>query len=540
MKVAAIVSALTLLAGILGAQVASIDGTVTNSVTGEPIKKAMVELDGVELSIVRSEGSAVTAMTDAGGHFHFENVAPGSHVIRADQVDGFWDPRNRLPGFFSPIKVAEDQHVEGVAIQLMPLGVVSGHVLDEDGDPIARAQIAVLRSVYGPRGKRWNQVASSQSNDLGEFEVINLQPGRYYLKVAAPLPKNIPPHTLWTHPEQAYPVTFYPNARDATEATATMVAPGAHVTNLDFRLRKMPAYHIRGTVLRNSAGPDSVDELRVETPESHFGANVVQLGLQPDKSFDIRGVVSGSYFVTYRQGIPGKSDISYPAQAVLVADADVNRVVLARGAELELSGTITLEGAQPRNLDLWIALLDPQATEEHGTGIARADGKFTIAAIPRAVYQMELRNLPSGKYVKSIRFGDRELNNGDIDLTEGASAPLNIVLGADGGEVDGNVQTAAAVEVTLAPSEEYAGRSDLFKRVFADASGHFQIKDVAPGEYKIFAWESDPDGNAQSVEFRKPFEGKGVAITVGPQEKATAQLTVITAGDVENALSKLP
>ena len=178
---------------------------------------------------------------------------------------------------------------------------MSGHVSEVSGDAIARAQIAVLRSVYGPRGKRLNQVASSQSNDLGEFGVINLQPGRYYLKVAAPLPENIPPHTRWTHPEQAYPVTFYPNAREASEATATMVAPGAHVTNLDFRLRKMPAYRVRGTVIRESAGPDSVDELRVETPESHFAANVVQLGLQPDKSFDIRGVASSSYMITSRK-----------------------------------------------------------------------------------------------------------------------------------------------------------------------------------------------------------------------------------------------
>ena len=32
-----------------------------------------------------------------------------------------------------------------VAIKLIPLGTVSGHVLDEDGDPIPRAQIAVER-----------------------------------------------------------------------------------------------------------------------------------------------------------------------------------------------------------------------------------------------------------------------------------------------------------------------------------------------------------------------------------------------------------
>ena len=211
-------------------------------------------------------------------------------MIRADQVDGFWDARNRLPGFFSPIKVAEDQHVEGVAIQLLPLGVVSGHVLDDDGDPIARAQIAVLRSVYGPQGKRFNLVVSSESNDLGEFEVINLRPGRYYLKVVAPLPQNIPPHTRWTHPQQAYPITFYPNAREASQATATMVGPGAHVSNLDFRLRKMPAYHIRGTVIRESAGPDSVDDLRIETPESHFAAKSFNWDYNP-----IRGSTSEAW-----------------------------------------------------------------------------------------------------------------------------------------------------------------------------------------------------------------------------------------------------
>jgi len=83
MKVAAIVSALTLLSGILGAQ-GSIEGTVTNSVTGEPIKKAMVTLGGVELSV----GSPSTAMTDASGHFHFENVRPGDYKLFAwDDVE---------------------------------------------------------------------------------------------------------------------------------------------------------------------------------------------------------------------------------------------------------------------------------------------------------------------------------------------------------------------------------------------------------------------------------------------------------------------
>jgi hypothetical protein len=56
----------------------------------------------------------------------------------------------------------------------------------------------------------------------------------------------------------------------------------------------------------------------------------------------------------------------------------------------------------------------------------------------------------------------------------------------------------------------------------------------------VFAWESDPEGSAQSAEFRKPFESKGVAVTVGPKEKASVQVNVITADDVERERSKLP
>jgi hypothetical protein len=73
-----------------------------------------------------------------------------------------------------------------------------------------------------------------------------------------------------------------------------------------------------------------------------------------------------------------------------------------------------------------------------------------------------------------------------------------------------------------------------------DAAGNFKIPDVAPGEYKVFAWESDPQDSTQSAEFRKPFESRSVAVTIGPKDKASVQLNVITAEDMEKERSKLP
>jgi protocatechuate 3,4-dioxygenase beta subunit len=544
MKVRAILPAWMVLAGVIGAQdpsakSGSVDGTVTNSVTGEPVKKAAIILDQARAGMNATVGVPRTAISDARGRFHFDGVEPGSYRISAQHdafipKRGWWQPS-------PPLTVAEEQHVQDVTIQLVPMGVVSGHVLDEDGDPIVGARVTILQYSYGPRRKRLGAVGQVESNDLGEFEALDLAPGRYYFQVAVPQPRNIPRHTRWAHAEEAYPATFYPNAREIGQATATDVAPGAHLNNIDFRLRKMPAYHIRGTVVGIVSGPGAPGLVVVESPEVKFQTNTGQATPQRDGSFDVQGVVSGSYEVSYRSLAPG----SYSSRSVGVADADVNAVVLAREAEVSVSGTVTVEDPQPKALKMRINLSPIDAFGGQTCEVG-PDGRFRSADVQPQIWELDIQNVPAGKYVKSIRFGDREIRNGEIDLSGGASASLNIVLGSDGGEVDGNVQTAsgqpaAATEITLAPAEEYGGRADLLKRASTDAFGNFHLKDVAPGEYQVFAWESDPDGGSvRSAEFRKPFESKSAAVTVGPKDKASVQLSVITDDDIAKERSRLP
>jgi hypothetical protein len=535
MKVAAILPVLTMLTVSLRAQApaakpGSVEGVVTNSVTGEPVKKANVLL-----------GTNYTAITDAAGHFHFDNVTPAIDYSLLAEKDGFQAIRTTR----QRVTVAEEQHVQDVALKLMPLATVSGHIFDEDGDPIPRAIIAVLRYFYGPGRKGLNPAAFAQSNDLGEFEAINLAPGRYYFEVTASPARNIPPHTRWTHPEEAYPVTFYPNAREAGQATATDVASGAHVSNIDFRLRKMLAYHIRGTVNDQSARTGAEGRVQVESSGSPFGGNITGAVIKADGSFDVRGMASGSYTVSYFRFDSGGGLGTGARETVRVSDTDVNGVALALKPPIDVSGTVTVEGAQPDKLNLRVVLSATQGRVQQRNSGESADGGFVLKAVAPQIYQLRISNVPPGKYVKSIRLGDREINNGEIDLTEHTSAALSLVLGADGGEVDGTVQNAsgqpaASTQVLLAPAEEYDARSDLLKHASTDASGNFQIKDVAPGDYKVFAWESDPEGSTQSAEFRKPFESKGIVVTVGPKEKASVQLNVITTDDVERERSKLP
>src|SRR5579859_920242 len=197
MKLSAILPALTVLAGTIGAQTpdpkpGSIDGVVTNSVTHEPVKKATVSI--LLPQTRKANPSTQTAITDAAGHFHFDSVAPGSYRLTAN-CDGFVrdaaDPTR--PG--AQLTVAEEQQIKDAALKLMPVATISGHILDEDGDPIVRAQVAVMRYYYGQARKAFNQISSAESNDLGEFEAINLPPGHYYVEVSVPPRQSIPPHT---------------------------------------------------------------------------------------------------------------------------------------------------------------------------------------------------------------------------------------------------------------------------------------------------------------------------------------------------------
>jgi hypothetical protein len=51
---------------------------------------------------------------------------------------------------------------------------------------------------------------------------------------------------------------------------------------------------------------------------------------------------------------------------------------------------------------------------------------------------------------------------------------------------------------------------------------------VAPGKYKVFAWEDVDTSEAMfDAEFRKPFEGKGQAVSVDEKQKISVQLQLI-------------
>lgn len=57
----------------------------------------------------------------------------------------------------------------------------------------------------------------------------------------------------------------------------------------------------------------------------------------------------------------------------------------------------------------------------------------------------------------------------------------------------------------------------FYGRAVTNLAGQFTIFAVAPGDYKVFAWDRDPAGAEQNAEFIKKYEDRGRPITVSDE-----------------------
>ncbi len=125
----------------------TIEGRVTNSITGEPISGATLHLYAVNGRGLPPVGPQ-TGSSQGDGLFHFDSVPEGSYLIVA-QASGFTDMRGFGPR--QRLTVSGGQQITGIVIALSPQGSISGKVVDEDGKPVAARESAGLLVIRDAR-----------------------------------------------------------------------------------------------------------------------------------------------------------------------------------------------------------------------------------------------------------------------------------------------------------------------------------------------------------------------------------------------------
>ena len=511
---------------------ARLEGHVFNSVTGEPLRKTRLTLrmNAAQDRTTRQSPSekpvtTYTVTSDAEGKFVFANVDPGDYQLTAVH-DGFADLRlgDRSARKPEPILLTAKDTKSDFNLKLVPYGAISGVLIDEDGDPIRNQPVSAMKWQYTSTGRQLHEERKATSNDRGEYRIFDLPAGKYFVKIN-------PDRLALTaqDPGNTVAPVFYPGVLEATRAAPQELAAGQDLRGINFNLRRARFATIRGQVIAPPGAYISAGLLIF----TDGGTNSTGGGTDgQDGKFTFAGIPPGPIYVTGGYTVAGQR---YDTMVeVDVGSEDIKGLELRPVAPMDLTGSIRIAGQTPiKPSQFSLRLRGPSAGhEEQGSDTAaiRDDGSLLFHQLPAGRYRVELSRIQN-LYIKSIAWGREDITDSALDLLRGipANTELSIVLGADAGQVEGIVTTeksepAAGATITLVPTGEHRSRP-FYKTISTDSAGHFTIRGIAPGSYKLYAWDKvDVNAVCYDPDFLRPYESLGTAIEVRPSDKKVLEL----------------
>jgi hypothetical protein len=229
---------------------------------------------------------------------------------------------------------------------------------------------------------------------------------------------------------------------------------------------------------------------------------------------------------------------------VQVVNADVGDIVLNIVQNQAVSGQVHSDVPIPAGARLQVRLVP--ATPALGMQFAGAqvnpDGSFRFEATSfrsgPGEYRVSMNpsvgtsGMPASWYLKEAKLDDTEAMNNPVRLP--AQATLNLFVSSRGGQVGGVLRNAQGQPVprmyaVLIP--EGWSRQDQIRQVLTDPTGRFSFPNLAPGNYKLFAWEDVESGSWFDPEWVKDWEEKGTTVRLAEGGKEEIDLKTIPPGD---------
>ena len=531
----------------------SLSGVVVNSVTGEPVRRALVQLAGPPLNTK----TPMALLTDSEGRFSFSDL-PESDVTLVARKPGFFGDQEVHPENYQPTITHLGASTPSIVLKILPEGSISGRVTTTSGEMLEDTPVRVFFQRTLDGRMHWELRIQTNSDEDGQFHVAGLVPGRYLLAagpnlglIRAPAPGSRAPR------EEGFESRLFPGVPEMESATLITVTPGQQV-QADFAIKPEPVFKVSGNVSGSAGLNGNLQFVTRSGVTLNWSGN-----FDPQTGKFNSRVSAGSYILRFRA--PDANGSLTASDFPLHVSSDVAGVNLVPGPAFSLPVHVEQRASNPGS--------EPApgsgsvSFQSFGLPSAPDQQAFipapslpcpqvrlipTLASLEEEALQADMpnnqpssfaiRNLVPGRYsteilcnppwyVQSATSGDIDLLRDDLVIAAGRRPdPLEIVVRDDGTTLMGSLRADGEPvrgDVLLVPEQ---GSLTQAKLTQASPSGDFGFFALAPGDYKLLGFDTTNGLEFRNPDVLAPYLSRAVRVSVQPHEQATATVERISAG----------
>ena len=513
-----------------------ISGRVLAADNGRPVKRARIFATAVELPGGRG------MLTDDSGVFDLTELPAGRYTLTVSK-SGFvalsYGQRRPLQAG-TPLQLADGQQLKGIEFQLPRGSVISGHVLDEDGDAMPGVMVRIMRYQYLQGEKRLTPAGNGQTDDKGQYRVWGLMPGEYYVNAIArgggpgggqffggggpgggpggggrggrfggPGGGPGAPAAATDQEQVNYAPTYYPGVPSVNEAKPVTVGLSQEVLDINFNMQLVRVARISGVVSNPDGTPVTSGTVNLMPDTGAGRANQIGMNfggrIQWDGAFTIANVAPGRYMLRAR-GDDSETP-QFAAQPVSVNGDDLTDLTVVLSAGATISGTISfLPGGSPAPDYTQFRITAP-STDQSDFGPqpnARVDkdGKFTLSGISAGAHLIRPSNGSRTWVLKSVTTADRDVTDTPFQVRSGDNlVNLTVVFTDKQSEINGTLTTENGTPVPEYTVLAFPADASLWRpqsrhimTARPDQTGKYRIRGLPPGDYYLATVDPSQQG----------------------------------------------
>ncbi len=511
-----------------------IAGVVYDATTGQTLPGARVSLGSTAGGHVPDR----SVLTGPDGTFEFDHLPADKYQMYAESVgfplQGFDEHE---PGLLTGVVVGPGISADHLVFRLQRGSSISGFVTDEFNEPVRDAQVLLFRRGLADGEITTHFAGNAETDDQGFYKFAPLMRGTYFVAVSAHpwyarAVADLPPQQQQGSTEAidsmkrldaAFPLTFYPGATDAEDATGIPVHSGERVS-ADIGIHSVPAATVRMHYQATHDGRMPFIRLaRAVFGDYELPVNVQQRGDGKDMIFT--GVAPGHYLAHIsvpREEADRIQDVDISGDMTIDPDA-----FIAAGS-CSLKGVVRMAaGGPPPTRRMGITLRNRSGGPSQGRGIDEK-GMFDFDGLQPGTYEVSIGS-PSDLYLQDMAASNAKINGRLMTLAAGSAVDLAIVLGKGMGEIHGTAklkgQGQGGTMVVLVP-ENAGANAVLFRRDQSDSDGTFTLSRIVPGRYSVLSIQDGWDLEWSKPDVLKPYLAKGTKVDVVAGGKYNVEVEV--------------